>query len=60
MADKGVCSTALIDELASLGPRERGEVAMTLRRLSETLAEVSDGKTTSHVLGVLAYLLDPA
>jgi hypothetical protein len=30
-----------------------------VRRLSENLAEVPDGKTTSHVLGVLAHLLDP-
>ena len=50
----------MIDEMANLDPQERGEVAVTLRRLSETLAEVSDGKTTSHVLGVLARLLDPA
>jgi len=28
--------------------------------VSETFAEVSDGKTTSQVLGVLAHLLDPA
>jgi hypothetical protein len=31
-------------------------VATVVRRLSETLAEVPDGKTTSHVLGVLAHL----
>jgi hypothetical protein len=33
--------------------------ATSVRGLSETLAEVPDGKTTSHVLGVLAHLLDP-
>jgi len=50
----------MIDEMANLDPQERGEVAVTLRRLSETLAEVSDGKAASQVLGVLAHLLDPA
>jgi hypothetical protein len=49
---------ALLDRLASLEPQERREVATIVRSLSETLAEVSDGKTTSHVLGVLAHLLD--
>jgi hypothetical protein len=49
-----------MDELANLGPEERRQFAATLRRLSETLAEVPDGKTASHVLGVLAYLLDPS
>ena len=28
--------------------------------MAETSAEVPDGKTTSHVLGVLAYVLDSA
>ena len=50
---------ALLDQLASLDPQERREVAAIVRRLSETVAEVPDGKTTSHVLGVLAQLLDP-
>jgi len=27
--------------------------------VSETFAEVPDGKTASHVLGVLAHLLEP-
>jgi hypothetical protein len=49
----------MIDEMANLDPQEREEVAVALRRLSETLAEVPDGKATSHVLGVLAHLLDP-
>jgi hypothetical protein len=31
-----------------------------LRSVSATFAEVPDGKTTSHVLGVLAHLLDHA
>ncbi len=50
----------LLDQLADLDPQERREVATIVRRLSETLAEVPDGKTTSHVLGVLARLLDPS
>ena len=49
----------LLDELAALKPAQRRKVAAELRKLSETFAEVPDGKTTSHVLGVLAHLLDP-
>jgi hypothetical protein len=48
----------LLDQLASLDPQERREVAAIVRRLSENLAEVPDGKTASHVLGVLAHILD--
>ena len=44
---------------ADLDPEERREVATIVRGLSETLAEVSDGKAASQVLGVLAHLLDP-
>jgi hypothetical protein len=44
----------LLDQLADLNPQERREVATIVRGLSETLAEVPDGKTASHVLGVLA------
>jgi hypothetical protein len=50
----------LLDELAALDPAQRRKVAKELRNLSETFAEVSDGKTASHVLGVLAHLLDHA
>ncbi len=61
MADTEEVSPAtLLDQLASLDLQERREVAAVVRGLSETFAEVSDGKTTSHVLGVLARLLDPA
>ena len=61
MADTHEASAAaLLDRLASLEPQERREVATIVRSLSETLAEVPDGKTTSHVLGVLAHLLDPS
>jgi len=48
----------LLDQLASLDPQERREVATIIRGLSETLAEVPDGKTASNVLGVLAHLLE--
>jgi hypothetical protein len=61
MADSAQMSPAnLLDQLADLDPEERREVATIVRGLSETFAEVSDGKTASHVLGVLAHLLDPA
>jgi len=53
-----VSPATLLDQLASLDPQERREVAAIIRGLSETLAEVPDGKTASHVLGVLARLLD--
>jgi len=60
MADREVSPATLLDKLASLDPQERREVATIVRGLSETLAEVPDGKTTAHVLGVLAHLLDPS
>ena len=61
MADTEEPSPAtLLDQLASLDPQERREVAAIVRRLSENLAEVPDGKTISHALGVLAHLLDPS
>jgi hypothetical protein len=61
MADSEQVSAAMLpDQLADLDPQERREVATIVRGLSETLAEVSDGKAASHVLGVLAHLLDPA
>ena len=61
MADTEEASPApLLARLASLDPQERREVATIVRSLSETLAEVPDGKTTSHVLGVLAHLPDSA
>ena len=53
-----VSAATLLDQLADLDPQERREVATIVRGLSETLGEVPDGKTTSHVLGVLAHLLD--
>ena len=44
---------------ASTRPPQRREVAKELREVADTFAEVPDGKMTSHVLGVLAHLLDP-
>ena len=61
MADTEEASPAtLLDELASLDLQERRKAATIVRGLSQTFAEVPDGKTASHVLGVLARLLDPA
>jgi hypothetical protein len=59
MSDTEMSTADLLDTLASLSPAQRHKVAAELRQLSETFAEVPDGKTTSHVLGVLAHLLDP-
>jgi hypothetical protein len=53
-------SPPLLDEIASLRFQRRRPLAATLRRLSETFGGVPDGKNASHVLGVLAHLLDPA
>ncbi len=51
-------SPSLIDEVVSLDAQKRHELATALRQVSETFGEVRDGKATSHVLGVLAYMLD--
>ena len=45
--------------LAAPDPAQRCELATTLRCVADNLAKVSDGKTTSHVPGVLAHLLTP-
>ena len=58
MADTDYSPETLLADLAALDPAQRREVARQLRTVSETLAEVPDGKTTSHVLGVLVRLLD--
>ena len=61
MADpEQVSSATLLEQLAMLKSRERRELATIVRDLSKTLAEVPDGKAASHVLGVLAHLLDPS
>ena len=59
MADTNNNSTMLVDELAALDPAGRWELAAALRGVAATLAEVRDAKAASHVLGVLAHLLDP-
>jgi hypothetical protein len=45
---QGPSSTTLLDQLANLDPQERREVATVVRGLSETFAEVPDGKTRLH------------
>ena len=61
MADPEQVSAAmLLDQLADLDPQERRQVATIVRDLSETLAEVPDGKAASDVLGLLAHLLYPS
>lgn len=60
MVRPGASTAGLLDEVAGLDPQGRGDLATTLRQVSETFAEVPDGKMTSHVLGVLAHLLDCA
>ena len=58
MASINKTSTMLIDELAALDSARRRELAAVLREVAETLAEVCHGKAASHVVGVLAHLLD--
>ncbi len=58
MPDNEKTAGMLLDDLAALAPAQRREVAKELRNVSDTFAEVPDGKTASHVLGVLARLLD--
>jgi Phage integrase family len=60
VADTNNTSTMLLHELAALDMAHRLQLATALRRLAETFAEVGDGKTAAHTLGVLAHLLDPA
>jgi hypothetical protein len=60
MADTEKTPAMLLDELATLDPAQRREVAKELRQVAETFADVPDGKTASYVLGVLAHLLDPS
>ena len=59
MSDTEMVPADLLDTLAALDPPQRGQLANELRKVAETLSEVPDGKTASHVLGVLAHLLDP-
>lgn len=60
MADTDKTAATPLDELAALDQTERQEIAEALRKVSETFADVPDGKTTSHTIGVLAHLLDHA
>ncbi len=60
VSDNKKTPATLLDELVALERAQRCEVAEELRKVAETLAEVPDGKTASHVLGVLAHMLDPA
>jgi hypothetical protein len=60
MSDTETSPGTLLDGLAGLDPEARRDLAANLRQVSATFDEVSDGKTTSHVLGVLAHLLDPS
>ncbi len=60
MAVTNETAMPLVDELAARDPAGRRELAAVLRGVVETLAEVPDAKTASHVLGVLAHLLDPS
>jgi hypothetical protein len=50
---------ALLDELATLDPPQRREVAAALRSVAETFAGVPDGRHTAHTLGLLAHWLAP-
>ncbi len=60
MTDTETTAGKLLADLAALNPSQRREVAKELRQVSQTFAEVPDGKTTSHVLGVFAHLLCPS
>ncbi len=60
MSDTELSIGDLLKTLAALDSLQRREVAEQLRQVSQTFAEVSDGRTASYVLGVLAHLLDPA
>ena len=59
MADTEKTPAMLLDELAALNLARRRELAAAFRSVAETLAEVRDGKTASHAIGVLAHLLNP-
>lgn len=59
MSDTEMSLGDLLDTLAALDSSQRSEVAKELKQVAQTFAEVPDGKTASHVLGVLARMLDP-
>ena len=49
----------LLGDLAALGPAQRRVVAKELRKVSETFAEVAEGRDIARTLGLLAHWLDP-
>ena len=59
MADTKNSPAMLLDELATLNPSRRHEVAAAVRKVAETFAEVPDGRHTAHTLGLLGHFLDP-
>lgn len=59
MPDNKKTLATLLDELVVLDRAQRCEVAEEVRKVAETFAEVPNGKTAAHMLGVLAHLLDP-
>jgi hypothetical protein len=59
MSDTEMSPGDLLDTLAALDPSQRREVAEELRQVSETVAELPDGKTASHVLAPTPILATP-
>jgi hypothetical protein len=59
MAEAEKSAATLLGELAALDLQARREVATTLRQVSDTFAEVPDGRHTAHTLRLLAHWLDP-
>ena len=59
MADTELFPPTLLDELASLDRQARRELATTPRQVSETFADVPDGRTASHVLGCACLYARP-
>jgi hypothetical protein len=60
MVDTDNRAAQLFDELASLDPAGRHEVAEGLRKVAATLADARDGRRSGHALGFLAALIDPS
>lgn len=52
MADTEMPQATLVDELAGLDPQARRTLATTLRNVSETFAEVPDGRHSTHTHGL--------
>ena len=50
----------VLNELASLNPQQRREVAAALRGVAETFTGVPDGRHAAHTLRLLAHLLTAA